>query len=196
MPKRDEKHTPKTENKPETTADRESVDHSLYVMANELLEKSVQNDWQNVLSIGRKMTHVALGYGYFALAVTLKKLYWSLIPSLNESQARKYVLRTMWSLARAKRENDLRLLIHRNPGQYKLRKQGGTVTHLIKFHNFDPDSVVPPAHELEATVPHIAHLISQVDDETPQSRLRHTNHHDIMQAPHITLAVVSNALEK
>jgi len=171
-------------------------DHSLFAMANELLDKNSQNEWQKALTLTQKMTHTALSYGYFALAVTLKKLYWSLVPQFNESQVRKYVLRIIWSLARAKRENDPRFLIHRNPERYKLRKQGGTVTQLVKFHNFDPDSVIPPAYELAEVAPHIAQLLIQVNDETPKPQLQHANHHDILQPPHITLAIVSNIAEK
>lgn len=182
---------------PEPVTDGETpVGRSLCVMANDLLEKSVQNDWQSVLTFVRKMTHESLGHGFFALAVTLKKLYWSLVPRLNESQARKYVLRTMWSLARAKRENDCQALIHRDPERYKFRKQGGTVIHLVKFHNFDPDAVIPPAHELTAVAPDAAHLLSQVDGETSNVRLRQPNHHDIIQPPHISLPAVSKVAEK
>ena len=198
MPKRDVKRPPQTANSSDTSTNGKSLadDHLLFAMANELLDKSSQNEWQNVLTLTRKMTHTALGYGYFALAVTLKKLYWSLVPQFNESQVRKYVLRAIWSLARAKRENDFRCLIHRNPERYKLRKQGGTVTQLVKFHNFDPDSVVPSAHELAEVAPHIAQLLTQVDNETPKPQLQHANHHDILQPPHITLAIVSNVTEK
>ncbi len=197
MPKRNKKPTPETADNPKSkTSPDAPAEHSLYAMANELLEKSVRGDWQSVLSLGRKMTHTTLGHGYFALAVTLKKLYWSLVPHLNEGQARKYVLRTTWSLARAKRENDTRFLIHRDPEQFKLRKQDGKVTQLVKFHNFDPDSVVPPAHELETIVPAAASLILQDDDETDKPKPRLTNHHDHLQPPHISLAKVSHLTGK
>ena len=198
MPKRDVKRPSQMANGSDTSTNGKSLtdDHSLFAMANELLNKSSQNEWQNVLALTQKMTHTALGYGYYALAVTLKKLYRSLVPQFNESQVHKYILRTIWSLARAKRENDLHLLIHRHPERYKLRKQGGTVTQLVKFHNFDPDSVVPSAHELAEVAPHIAQLLTQVNDETPKPQLQHANHHDILQPPHITLAVVSNVTDK
>ena len=197
MPKHDVKRPLQTTSGSDTTDGKSLTnDHSLFAMANELLNESAQNEWQNILILTRKMTHTALGYGYFALAVTLKKLYWSLVPQLNESQVRKYALRTVWSLARAKRENDFRFLIHRNSERYKLRKQGGTVTQLVKFHNFDPDSVVPPAHELAEVAPHVAQLLTQVNDETPKPQLHHANHHDILQPPHITLAIVSNVADK
>ena len=198
MPKRDVKRSSQATNGSDTSANGKSLtdDHLLFAMANELLNNSAQNEWQNVLALTRKMTHTALGYGYFALAVTLKKLYWSLVSQFNEPQVRKYVLRTIWSLARAKRENDPRFLIHRNPERYKLRKQGGTVTQLIKFHNFDPDSIIPPAHELAEVAPHIAQLLARAGNEMPKSQLQQANRHDILQPPHITLAVASNITEK
>ena len=199
MSKYDDKHARETKSDSVTVAYPEpsesSVNHFIYAMANELLEKSAQDDWQSVLSLGRKMINMTLGYGYFALAVTLKKLYWSLVPHLNVTQARKYVLRATWSLARAKHENDTRFLIHRDPEQFQLRKQGGTVTHLIRIHNFDPDAVIPPAHELETFSPSAARLMSLVGDENagkPKTRL--TNHHDRIQPPHITLVGVSEAI--
>ena len=168
-------------------------------MAGELFERCMQNDWPSVLKIALKMTHTSLGFGYFALAGTLKKLYWSLVPHLDETRARKYVSRVIWSLARAKRENDDRFLIHRDPDRFKLRKHGETVIRLVKVHNYDPDLVMPARHEWEAVIPNVAPLIvaqqGQSGEELHGIPPCHTNHHAVMQSPHIALINATNTVE-
>lgn len=173
-----------------------TVKHTFDRMANDLFERCLQNDWASVLKIALKMTHTSLGFGYYALAGTLKKLYWSLVPHLDEMRARKYVSRVIWSLARAKRENDDRSLIHRDPDRFRLRKHGETVIRLVRFHNYDPDLLIPANHEWNAVVPDIAPLITSQSGEEPHGIPPcHSNHHAVMQSPHIALISATDTVE-
>ena len=166
--------------------------HALDALAHDLFDRCLHNDWPHVLSLARKLTHLSLGSGYYALAGTLKKLYWSLMPHLNESRARKYVFRILWYLARARRENDNRFLIHRNPNRFKLHKTGETVTHLVKLHNFDPDLILPARHEWETMIPHIAPWSESPDKEPQDFRPCQENHHAVMQSPHFMFTKAAN----
>ena len=193
-PEYDEKQTVKIMNiKPEAVPQQAMSVHAMFdTMSHKLLEKCVQDDWQSVFAIGKKLTHLSLGCGYFALAVTLKKLCWSLVPNLNVSQARKYILRTIWSLTRAKREQDVRYLIHRHPEQHKINKHDGTATHLVKLHNFDLDAIVPPELEWTSFAPLALQLISRKDDEnTVNPESQSTSFCDHVHQPHIKLADTS-----
>ena len=91
-------------------------------LANQILEECLKQDWNRACILADELIHHCFGRGYFALARTIKKLRLALEPEVDEYKTRKYLLRLMWLLARAKREKNHFYLIYNDKKTCLLKK--------------------------------------------------------------------------
>jgi len=173
------------------------IEHPFRRDANDILEATSRKNWTSVLRITQRLIHKSLNFGYFSFAVTLKKLFWSLVPVADETSVQRYVLRILWLLARVKRENDFDLLIHRIPCRFQMRMAGDHVTKTYRRHNDDSDSKIPSLQEMEIASPHLVEFFKQIVTsfsvcaDQPAHRVHDATHHMTMPSPHIKPIAVS-----
>ncbi|MCL2348547.1 MAG: hypothetical protein FWC50_09850 [Planctomycetaceae bacterium] len=171
------------------------TEHPFQRDANDILEAMSRKNWESVLRITRILIHKSLGFGYFSFAVTLKKLFWSLVPVVDETAVQKYVLRILWLLARVKRENDSALLIRRISNFFQLQISGHA-TKTYRRHNNDSDLKIPSLQEVEIASPHLAGLFEQIVvsfsicADQQMHHLHDATHHEIIPSPHVKFAGV------
>ena len=104
--------------------DHTSEQHRLPVQrfANQILEECLKQNWNRACLLADELIHHCFGHGYLALTRTVKKLRWALEPQVDEYKTRKYLLRMMWLLARAKREKNHFYLIYNDKKTCLLKK--------------------------------------------------------------------------
>jgi|GEM_PF-5376027 len=162
--------------------------HPIQRQADRILEECVKQNWSVAFVYAGELVHYCLGRGYHVLAKVAGKLRSHLIPIVHEIYLRKYLLRMLWLLARVKREKDYRYLIFGDKNFCQLKRSGGTETHIVKFHAFDPEAYVPPLNREELDEPRIARLlmsnISVVSDASESVSESYTTSHALFQPPH------------